>query len=551
MNKALLLTAVMLICATALHASQTVRRYLRLSDNTFSLTIWGDANSRNLTQNSISINGDYCSAGWDYSASPLDLTGYDKLVVKLAGIESDYEVPDNGASCVNFRLRDNVAEHYYSRNINTNQLEFEINLKEDGIYGDSDDQPLNLAKITSINFWSLTTATISIKEIYLEKTLADGEKEFDTTPFPMTQEGVNYKSDGLQVDEANWTFPVYGNDTFAGWDWSNKPQDWSKYKYLVIVPQVPNNPSTTYTKPFQVHLSDGTYNFQNGDLRQFEWNRRRAMVIDLSNMGQYTDTDDAASEQHKLTDFNTKGVQALWVTTALGNAGEYDFGVSAIYLTNTAPTWDAWLNAHTAADFVISNDAADQYYTVCLPYNSAVCGAYAYSVKGADKAAKKLVLQRHNGILEAGVPYILRSNQGAANGVGNVTFYRAGDAEVADGQTNGALQGAFLRKKFNEADATKAVLDTENSKWVAADEGAIATANGAYIDITKLAAVTATADDITIDIDADLSNITSGIQNVKADGTKTDNSIYDLSGRRVSKPAKGLYIQNGRKFIVK
>lgn len=41
-----------------------------------------------------------------------------------------------------------------------------------------------------------------------------------------------------------------------------------------------------------------------------------------------------------------------------------------------------------------------------------------------------------------------------------------------------------------------------------------------------------------------------GIENVKID-TPRDGKIYDLSGRQISKPVKGIYIQNGKKYIVK
>jgi len=41
-----------------------------------------------------------------------------------------------------------------------------------------------------------------------------------------------------------------------------------------------------------------------------------------------------------------------------------------------------------------------------------------------------------------------------------------------------------------------------------------------------------------------------GIQSV-TNGKTTDNSIFDLSGRRVNQPAKGLYIVNGKKVIIK
>ena len=42
-----------------------------------------------------------------------------------------------------------------------------------------------------------------------------------------------------------------------------------------------------------------------------------------------------------------------------------------------------------------------------------------------------------------------------------------------------------------------------------------------------------------------------GIGNVASTADKADGKIYDLSGREVRKPARGLYIVNGQKRIVK
>ncbi|MCR5132101.1 MAG: DUF4859 domain-containing protein [Prevotella sp.] len=44
--------------------------------------------------------------------------------------------------------------------------------------------------------------------------------------------------------------------------------------------------------------------------------------------------------------------------------------------------------------------------------------------------------------------------------------------------------------------------------------------------------------------------VADGINNIATD-TKKNGAIYDLSGRQVKKPTRGLYIQNGKKFIVK
>ena len=50
---------------------------------------------------------------------------------------------------------------------------------------------------------------------------------------------------------------------------------------------------------------------------------------------------------------------------------------------------------------------------------------------------------------------------------------------------------------------------------------------------------------------ADLTG-TAGISIVEAgNGTKGKAAYYNLSGRRIAKPAKGLYIVNGRKVVIK
>lgn len=50
-------------------------------------------------------------------------------------------------------------------------------------------------------------------------------------------------------------------------------------------------------------------------------------------------------------------------------------------------------------------------------------------------------------------------------------------------------------------------------------------------------------------IDAD--DITTGVENVLENVVVGDGAIYDMQGRRVTEPTKGIYIQNGKKFLVK
>jgi len=44
--------------------------------------------------------------------------------------------------------------------------------------------------------------------------------------------------------------------------------------------------------------------------------------------------------------------------------------------------------------------------------------------------------------------------------------------------------------------------------------------------------------------------VTTGINSVKSD-VPSDSRIYDLMGRQISNPTKGIYIRNGKKYIVK
>lgn len=50
-------------------------------------------------------------------------------------------------------------------------------------------------------------------------------------------------------------------------------------------------------------------------------------------------------------------------------------------------------------------------------------------------------------------------------------------------------------------------------------------------------------------LDIDIDGVSTGIKNMKV-GSE-DNVYYDLQGRRVLYPTKGLYIVNGKKVVIK
>lgn len=44
---------------------------------------------------------------------------------------------------------------------------------------------------------------------------------------------------------------------------------------------------------------------------------------------------------------------------------------------------------------------------------------------------------------------------------------------------------------------------------------------------------------------------TTGVETIKADGKKADDDIYDIQGRKLNAPKKGLNIINGKKVLIK
>ena len=93
------------------------------------------------------------------------------------------------------------------------------------------------------------------------------------------------------------------------------------------------------------------------------------------------------------------------------------------------------------------------------------------------------------------------------------------------------------------AEADHYVLDGHNFTWVK-DAGTLP-ANRCWLKIIPPSTTHARTMNIIFEGD-----VTTGISTVKT-ATSIDGNFYDLSGRRVTKPTKGLYIVNGKKVVMK
>jgi len=203
-------------------------------------------------------------------------------------------------------------------------------------------------------------------------------------------------------------------------------------------------------------------------------------------------------------------------------------------------TGGAWAWKFVEADDIevaLNTVESKSYATAYLPFGvSAVSGAKAYTA--AEPANGQTVMtETANFAKETGV--LLVSDEAAAKAVLTI-----GDV---DGATNtSALKGTLLAKDITGAQTKYLVFgknkanETEVGFFEPSNTVTSIPANRAFFTDAEVSAIALNFGNVTA-----VNNVVAGNANVNA-------PIFDLTGRRVVKAVKGgLYIQNGKKYIVK
>lgn len=192
----------------------------------------------------------------------------------------------------------------------------------------------------------------------------------------------------------------------------------------------------------------------------------------------------------------------------------------------------------TSLDVDLHTADANSYASVYLPFSvSSVTGAKAYVAKNPETTT--VTFSETTEGVQAQNGFLLISETGAATATLNI-----GESNITS-----AMGGTLLDLTLNDADkAQYRVFGQKKS-----DETVIgffkpsATLN--TISANRAFFTNATGEALRLNFDG----VISGIETTELNNALNNNApIYDLSGRRVMNAVKGgLYIQNGRKFIVK
>ena len=180
---------------------------------------------------------------------------------------------------------------------------------------------------------------------------------------------------------------------------------------------------------------------------------------------------------------------------------------------------------------------ADQWNTFCVPFSMDIPDGWTVKkMKSATTSGENYgVVFEESSTIEAGVPYIVKPEEAVTDWVvENVTV----DPTLHD-TVDGDI--TFTGNMYKTTVPVGSFF-VNNSTFYQAPEGKTVNLKGFRAIFTP--ADPASVKSLTYDFEE-----ATGIEQVMADNESL--MIYDLSGRRVSTPTKGLYIVNGKKVLMK
>ena len=335
-------------------------------------------------------------------------------------------------------------------------------------------------------------------------------------------DATGYNAETGEMTNPEWTFAT--------------PVDISNWDYLMIT--TVNNPTSTggavtITDDNGVSVGGEGYSGSTagtgGNMWLDRWNNQNAIRISIDYL-----------RINKSMDITKIKSLRIGGTTKIAN----------VYLTdyNNTKISGGYKDGDVKREYTAAK--LGKFGTICLPYVASYSGAEVYSISG--KSGSSISLTKVTGLLEAGKPYfyVAADANGKDNGansvdIHNVNFFRADLAkyDAASAGTDNGLIGTFVSTK---APLNSYVLSSNKLYQVDKADAVTVGDNKAYVD---LSAITPSLSRGNVFIDFDEPT---GIKTIKGSEEMSKESVFfDLQGRRVAQPVKGMYIVNGKKVMVK
>lgn len=183
-------------------------------------------------------------------------------------------------------------------------------------------------------------------------------------------------------------------------------------------------------------------------------------------------------------------------------------------------------------------NANNQVGTLILPFSAALPqGVKAYTCDALDEEASELVLTPAAS-LQACTPYIVYAQNGYTGEISGTVDMTA-DYPATDVYTGGYLTGVLAATVVNDG---YIMQNQGNGPMFYNAEGSSFSLHAGRCYLTPTGAAASKAYALRIGDETGINNSESNIQHSEF--------IYDLTGRRVESPTRGIYIYNGKKMIV-
>ena len=218
------------------------------------------------------------------------------------------------------------------------------------------------------------------------------------------------------------------------------------------------------------------------------------------------------------------------ITATLAETEEYDGATTSYSLTVDAGSVDVKL-------------AASGYASYCSPYPLDLTpgdGYAAYAVTATSDAT--VTFTKIPGAVPAETPFILYGKD-----KGGTTINLPVATGVTTAVTGNMLVGTLAPTAITTVSGDYTNFGLSGGKFVKINDGTLP-ANKAYLPVLTANLPSSSAPEFTI-IFEDMQ--TTGVNDVRSKMADVRGDFFDLQGRKVANPTKGLYIVNGKKVIVK
>ena len=275
-------------------------------------------------------------------------------------------------------------------------------------------------------------------------------------------------------------------------------------------------------------------------VRDFETDWNATVLAIQGNIGDYC--------LSNIVEFNATEEwpgRILTIGAAAYQWGTSNNGIERNNVTTLTTNALAYLQNEPIEEKVYTRYSAPQIFsTICMDYAVAadkIEGAEVYSIYSFDQTGDSVILVRKEA-MEAGVPYIYYTT----TGVFKMTFSGVREEAKAENGLIGYIN--LYASDTKQVDEGMYIIEDNAVQAVKSDAPKAIQSGMAYVDAAQISEFVELPQEVEYTKIEIIKAQPSGIEDVDAE--TLSNGIYDLLGRKVSNPSRGIYILNGQKVWI-